>query len=114
MIADIDAGVRAYVGGVSDRYKGCIATGLGVLELGDPSMRDHVERVIKDEAGRMAVERGAEAIILGCAGMAGMESIVKQGVLDAGGSPDKIWVIDGAKAGAQLLGGLARCRYADM
>lgn len=68
MIADIDAGVRSYIGGVSDRYKGCIATGLGVLELGDPSMRGEVERVIKEESGNLAVERGAEAIILGCAG----------------------------------------------
>ncbi|CAO1634476.1 unnamed protein product [Sympodiomycopsis kandeliae] len=111
MIPDIDAGVRSYLGGVSDRYRGCIATGLGVLELGDLSMKDHVERVIKEESGRLAVTNGAEAIILGCAGMAGMESLVKQGVIDAGGSADKVWVIDGAKAGVQILNGIARCRY---
>lgn len=46
--------------------------------------------------------------------MAGMESIVKQGILDAGGSPEKIWVVDGAKAGVQILNGLARCRYGDV
>lgn len=140
MVADIDAGVNAYLGGVSHRYKGCLATDLGVLELGDPSMRRHVEKRVRQESGKLGVQMGAEAIILGCAGklpafevrlegavdsrlhhslccypagMAGMESLVKQGIVDAGGSPERVWVIDGAKAGVQLLAGMARCRYKD-
>lgn len=46
--------------------------------------------------------------------MAGMEALVKQGIIEAGGSPDKIWVVDGAKAGVQILNGIARCRYAEV
>ncbi|PWN26132.1 hypothetical protein BDZ90DRAFT_280672 [Jaminaea rosea] len=111
MLPDIDAGVLSYLGGVSSRYKGSIATELGVLELGDPSLRGHVEKRIKSEAARLVVERGAEAIILGCAGMAGMEGLVLQGVAEAGGDDRRVWVIDGAKAGVLLLEGLGRGRY---
>lgn len=68
MVGDIDGGVQAYFGGVSMRYKGCVATGLGVLELGDPGMRRHVEARIRQESARLALDLGAEAIILGCAG----------------------------------------------
>lgn len=68
MVPDIDAGVRSYLGGVSDRYKGCVATGLGVLELGDPNSKERVESKIKEDSARLALEKGAEAIILGCAG----------------------------------------------
>lgn len=40
-----------------------------------------------------------------------MEPLVRQGIQEAGGSLDKVWVIDGAKAGVQLLTGLARSQY---
>jgi Asp/Glu/hydantoin racemase len=42
-------------------------------------------------------------------GMSGMEDLVKAGVGEAGFPPVK--VIDGAKAGVELLAGLARLRY---
>lgn len=67
MLPDIDAGVRAFIGGVSDRYAGSIATDLPVLHLQDPQHRTHVEKVMRDAAREMA-RKGADAIILGCAG----------------------------------------------
>lgn len=45
-------------------------------------------------------------IVNGLSGMTGMESVVKQGVADAGLQP--VRVVDGAKAGVQFLAGLAR------
>lgn len=39
-------------------------------------------------------------------GMSGMEDLVKAGVAEAGGRP--VTVIDGAKAGVQVLAGLVR------
>lgn len=141
MVPDIDAGVRAYMGGVSDRYRGCITTGLGVLELGDPKQRGVVEAKIGQAAANLYMERGAEAIILGCAGesqsrhavsltgrglitltlyvpslsffagMAGMEGIVKRGIVAAGGDPGRLKIIDGAKAGTAILAGLVSYRH---
>ena len=49
---------------------------------------------------------GADVIILGCAGMAGMEELVKGGVRDAG--LGEVKVVDGAKAGVEILAGIAR------
>ncbi|KAF9036145.1 Asp/Glu/hydantoin racemase [Panaeolus papilionaceus] len=96
--------VKNFMGATSDRFAGLVTTGLDVLELGDGE-RGYVEKKIKDAAKRIA-EMGADVIILGCAGMAGMEDWVKQGVEDAGHGPVKI--IDGAKAGIQLLPALVR------
>ncbi|KAL0950234.1 hypothetical protein HGRIS_010220 [Hohenbuehelia grisea] len=106
MVNSIDAGVAAFLGGQSGRYVGCIASGLGVVELqtGD---RNTVERRIKGAAADVCA-MGADVIILGCAGMSGMEDLVKAGA-EATGRP--VTVIDGAKAGVQLLAGLVRNKF---
>lgn len=69
MVPDIDQGVLQYLGGASTRYAGCVPTDLGVLELQDrePSVREKVQRVIREKAALLA-QRNAGAIILGCAG----------------------------------------------
>ncbi|KAN0060146.1 Protein dcg1 [Thecaphora frezii] len=108
MVADVDAGIRKVLGGNSDRYVGTVGTGLGVVELqtGDA---EKVHTIIKRGAAEVA-RRGADVIILGCAGMAGMESLVRQGVKESGlGS--NVAVIDGAKAAIQIAAGLARSHY---
>jgi len=75
------------------------------LQSGD---RSGVDKRIKSAAAKVCA-RGADVIVLGCAGMTGMEDLVKAGVAEAGGRPVK--VIDGAKAGVQVLAGLTRNRY---
>lgn len=66
-ISRLTDGVRMFIGaGGSERFVGVEATGLGVLELhhaGDPE----VKRKIKHHTSRL-VGRGADTIILGCAG----------------------------------------------
>lgn len=107
MVPGIDAGVLSYLGGPSARYVGCIASGLGVVELqtGD---RVKVEARMKESAAEV-YRKGADVIVLGCAGMSGMEELVRQGVVEAGGKLVK--VVDGARAGVEILAGLARLRY---
>ncbi|KAF4565457.1 hypothetical protein EYR36_002028 [Pleurotus pulmonarius] len=105
MVPAIDAGVTAFLGGISGRYVGCVASGLGVVELQTSSDRVAVEGRIKSTAAKVSA-LGADVIILGCAGMSGMEDLVKAGVTEAGGRP--VIVIDGAKAGVQVLAGLVR------
>lgn len=65
-VPGIDAGVRALLGGNSDRYAGTVASGLGVVEL-QTGERKIVERRIKESAAKVAA-KGADVIILGCAG----------------------------------------------
>ncbi|CAD6892827.1 unnamed protein product [Tilletia laevis] len=108
-VSDIDRGVRDVLGANSYRYIGTLSTGLGVVELqtGDPAK---VQAVLKEHAAKLA-NMGADAIILGCAGMTGMEDVVRQGAQSALPPGKQVAVIDGAKAGVQLLSGLARCNY---
>ncbi|KAL9934335.1 hypothetical protein V8E36_006791 [Tilletia maclaganii] len=110
VVGDIDRGVRDILGANSYRYIGTLATNLGVLELqtATGAGREKVNATLRAGA-RSLVERGAEVVILGCAGMTGMESVIRAGAAEAslngGGRP--IAVIDGAKAGIQILAGLA-------
>ncbi|KAE8227757.1 hypothetical protein CF326_g7336 [Tilletia indica] len=108
-VPDIDRGVRDVLGANSYRYIGTVATGLGVVELqtGDPAK---IQAVLKEHSAKLA-NMGADAIILGCAGMTGMEEIVRQGAQSVLPKGRQVAVIDGAKAGVQLLPGLVRCNY---
>lgn len=107
MVRDIDAGVAAFFGSsakANDRYAGCLATGLGVLQLRDPEQKQYVERTIRQQSAELA-KRGVGAVMLGCAGMAGMEDIVRKGLADHLGEQEanQIAIIDTAKAGLHLL-----------
>jgi Asp/Glu/hydantoin racemase len=104
----IGTGVRNFLGAhKSDRYAGTVASGLGVVELQEGD-RDHVFGTMRVKSVEL-VQLGAKAVLLGCAGMTGMEEVVKQGVREAG--LGEVKVIDGAKAGVELLAGLVRGRY---
>ncbi|KAH9481565.1 hypothetical protein JR316_0006092 [Psilocybe cubensis] len=96
--------VHNFIGASSERFAGLVTTGLGVVELREGD-RQHIEAKIKEGSVKIA-QKGADVIILGCAGMAGMEDLVQQGVVEVGLEP--VRVVDGAKAGVQILAGLAR------
>lgn len=82
------------------RYAGTISIGMGDLELNDLS-EELVNQQIVD-ASLDAVSRGATCILLGCAGMAGMDEAVKKAV------GNKVRVIDGVVAGTEILVGMVR------
>jgi Asp/Glu/hydantoin racemase len=110
MVNDINRGVVAFMGGMSSKYAGCVATGLGVLELGDSNCQDKVQSVIRAKVHDLARNNDLGAVILGCAGMAGKESFIKDCLIEVIG-PNSIAIIDGAKAGIHLLAGLQRCNF---
>ncbi|KAK9244521.1 Asp/Glu/hydantoin racemase [Lipomyces tetrasporus] len=91
--------VRAFLGSET-LFAGTFSTGLGVLELHDASPEVVSQRI--GEAALKAVQNGATAICLGCAGMAGMEEAISKAV------GDKIRVVDGVVAGVEILVGLIR------
>ncbi|KAJ3790054.1 Asp/Glu/hydantoin racemase [Lentinula aff. detonsa] len=104
--ADIHKGVQAFMGGPSQRFAGMVTTGLGVVELREGN-RNKIEANMKEYSGKIARE-GADVILLGCAGMAGMESLVMQGAAEAVPMAAPVHVVDGAKAGVEMLSGLVR------
>lgn len=107
VVRDVEGGVRKVLGGNSDRYVGTHATGLGVVEL-QTGNREKVEEKVRRGAQDL-VSKGADVIVLGCAGMTGMEPLVRAACKEVG--EDNIKVVDGAKAGLQILAGLARVNY---
>lgn len=98
------------MGGNSDRYVGTHATGLGVVELQTGNKQKVEEKITRGT--QELVGKGADVIILGCAGMTGMEGLVQKAARAMGEEGmGEVAVIDGAKAGLQILAGLARTRY---
>ncbi|HEX8967198.1 MAG TPA: aspartate/glutamate racemase family protein [Chloroflexota bacterium] len=92
----LEEGVRML--GVETRCASVRSSGLAVLDL-DRLPTDQVCARLVEQA-RLAVERdGAEVILLGCAGMAGLREAVSGGV----GVP----VVDAVWAGVTLVGALA-------
>ena len=85
--------------GVESRCASVRSSGLAVLDL-DQLPREEVCARLADEA-RIAVEQdGAEVILLGCAGMAGLQEVVASAV--------HVPVVDAVWAGVTLVGALAR------
>ncbi|MCJ1472662.1 hypothetical protein MMC13_001311 [Lambiella insularis] len=86
------------------RVAGVETTGLDATEL-HSAPQEEVKRRIK-EAARKLVERGnVKVVLLGCAGMVGMETWVKEEVGEA------VKVVDGLKAGIVALQGLIRAGF---
>ena len=87
----------------STRSVGPCTTGLEVVELQEGDQ-------VKVEAGMKGatttlVRRGARCVILGCAGMSGMERWVEDAARVVG---EEVQVVDGSIAGVQILNGLVR------
>ncbi|KZT22717.1 hypothetical protein NEOLEDRAFT_1137477 [Neolentinus lepideus HHB14362 ss-1] len=102
-IVPLTKGAIEFLGG-NAKFVGVETTGLGVVELKTDG-EGHVEEQIRHSAVAIAT-KGADVIVLGCAGMAGMERLVKSTVQFVGLPP--VEVVDGAKAGLELLSGLTR------
>ncbi|MCJ1245366.1 hypothetical protein MMC30_002570 [Trapelia coarctata] len=91
--------VRGY--GLGPFFVGAEGTGLGVLEL-EGRERGEVEGAMGRAAERL-VERGADCVCLGCAGMAGIKEACEE-VVRARGAV----VVEGVGVGVQFLVGLVR------
>ena len=58
-------------------------------------------------------DRDVSVICLGCAGMAGMDAIVREACVEELGEEeaDNVHIVDGVKAGIALAEGLVRARF---
>ncbi|KAI5477426.1 Armadillo repeat containing protein [Pseudohyphozyma bogoriensis] len=105
----LDSGVKTYLGGEGrGRYGGCETTGLNATDLHDSPV-DVVEGRMKDAVKRL-VRRGVRAVCLGCAGMVGMEEMVRRACVEELGEEEgaKVRIVDGVKAGYLMLEGLVK------
>lgn len=92
----------------SARYAGTETTGLSATEL-HSTPKDEVDRRMKD-ATRRLLAKGARAICLGCAGMAGMDVTVREACVEALGEEEggRVVIVDGVVSGFVHLDGVTR------
>lgn len=96
----LDDAVLAMLGSLYN-YAGTLSTGLGVLELHE--LPGEIVTAKLAECAKQAVEQnGAKALVLGCAGLSGLEEAIRGAV-----GPD-IPIIDSVVAGTEILVGLVR------
>jgi Asp/Glu/hydantoin racemase len=94
-----DDAIAAY--GMTHFYVGSEATHLGVLELETRSREEVGKRV--QHAARVLVAKGADTILLGCAGMTEMVRAAKDAVRDEDGRRT-VNIIDGVEVGVMMMG----------
>ncbi|KAF5099602.1 hypothetical protein D0Z03_000976 [Geotrichum reessii] len=96
----LDAAVYNFLGAVTrdHSYVGTYSTGLGVLEIHALAHDEVVARLVA--CAERAVARGATALVLGCAGLSGLDTAIKQAV------GRHIVVIDSVVAGIEVTKGL--------
>ncbi|KAJ5632736.1 hypothetical protein N7490_009075 [Penicillium lividum] len=90
--------VSAY--GFSNYFSGCESAKLGVLEL-DSKPKNEVHANLAQKISRLVEEKGADCVLLGCAGMAEMRTVCENAVEGTG-----VRVLDGVTIGVQFLAGL--------
>ena len=96
-----DDDIAAY--GLSHFYVGSEATHLGVLELDSRPREDVTKRVA--HCARALVMKGADTILLGCAGMTDLNRAAKDAVRDEDGRRT-VNVIDSVEAGLMVMNSL--------
>lgn len=96
------------------RFKGVESTGLSAAELHTSPPSEVRYRMIK-ATKRLLRDRDVGVICLGCAGMAGMDTIVREACVEELGEEEAqdVHIVDGVKAGIALVEGLVRARFTD-
>ncbi|TVY83036.1 Uncharacterized protein LSUE1_G003771 [Lachnellula suecica] len=85
------------------RFKGVETTGLNADEL-HTAPPELVRRKMMEATKRLVKDKDVKVICLGCAGMAGLDAIVEEALVEELGEDAKfVYVLDGVKAGLGML-----------
>ncbi|KAL5115540.1 hypothetical protein ACEQ8H_006603 [Pleosporales sp. CAS-2024a] len=96
----------------SNRFAGVETTGLNATDLHD-APAEEVRKRMKDAVKRLLKKGKVGAICLGCAGMAGMEQMVREACVEELGEVEgkTVRVVDGVMAGIAWLEGAVRAGF---
>lgn len=86
--------------GSTFHYAGTFSTGLSVLEIHDLPMPVVTQKLV--QKAREAVDAGATSLILGCAGLSGLDKAIRKEV------GKEIVIIDSVICGVEALNGIVR------
>lgn len=96
----------------SKRFAGVETTGLNATDLHD-APAEEVRKRMKDAVKRLLRKGHVGAICLGCAGMAGMDEMVREACVEELGEVDgkRVRIVDGVMAGVAWLEGATRAGF---
>jgi Asp/Glu/hydantoin racemase len=96
----------------SKRFAGVETTGLNATDLHD-APAEEVRKKMKDAVKRLLKKGKVGAICLGCAGMSGMDEMVREACIEELGEVDgkRVRIIDGVMAGVAWLEGAVRAGF---
>ena len=96
----------------SERFAGVETTGLNATDLHD-APAEEVRKRMKDAVKRLLKKGKVGAICLGCAGMAGMDQMVREACVEELGEVDgqRVRIVDGVMAGVAWLEGAIRAGF---
>jgi Asp/Glu/hydantoin racemase len=109
---DGSSGSGSGSGVASSRFAGVETTGLSATELHDVPAAE-VREKMKAATKRLLRRGNVSVVCLGCAGMAGMNEMVREAAVEELG-PDrgeKVRIVDGVQAGAAWLDGAVRMGF---
>lgn len=94
------------------RFAGVETTGLNATDLHD-APPEEVRKRMKDAVKRLLQKGKVGAICLGCAGMAGMDKMVREACVEELGedSGNRVRIVDGVVAGVAWLEGAVRSGF---
>jgi Asp/Glu/hydantoin racemase len=88
----------------SSLFSKVVSTGLSAAEL-HTAPKEDVERRMIEATKRLLEDEKVQAVCLGCAGMAGMEVLVRRACVETRGEVEggRVHVVDGILAGVDIL-----------
>lgn len=94
------------------RFAGVETTGLNATDLHD-APAEEVRQKMKDAVKRLLRKGRVGAICLGCAGMAGMDQMVREACIEELGQEEgsRVRIVDGVMAGVAWLEGAVRAGF---
>jgi Asp/Glu/hydantoin racemase len=104
----LSAGVRAYLGqpasSDNQRFAGVYTTGLNAGDFHDIAPEE-VEKRLRNATRKLLESAQVGCVVMGCAGMAGLEAIIRSTAQEVYGADKakQVYVVDGVKAGILQL-----------
>ena len=86
--------------GANPAFARVICTGFNAAQVHGEANKNQVQRAMAEAARKLVEEDHCDIIILGCAGMVGLEQSVREAV------GNRVTIIDGVVAGVHMLAGL--------
>jgi Asp/Glu/hydantoin racemase len=99
---------------LNTKFAGVETTGLNAGDFHGGVDPEAVRQKLRDAAGRLLDKGDVECVVMGCAGMAGLEEIIRSVADEKYGSAQakQLLVIDGVRAGVGLLEQMIRSKRA--